>query len=271
MGRVWTDAELKARVEGIKRVELRRGWGATLRIISCGWCCGDPERDTEQIVRCCESVVEQSYGDWEHSIYLDGWQKSVGECPVQHERLKIYASRIRLGTMAGFRTVMKVGRFPPSDPVCLLDMDDRLMDSTVLERVALEYQDASCWVTHGSYITRSGRPARFTGPYKPGERFRVAGWRASHLKTFRAGLFSHIKNTSLKGLDGRYLRVCSDLAIMFPLLEMAGHDRIRYIPDILYEYNDLNPFNDHKIAPEEQHRMERYLRKQAPYHRLEAY
>ena len=45
--------------------------------------------------------------------------------------------------------------------------------------------------------------------------------------------------------------MASDLAIMFPMLEMAGN-RQEFIGNILYCYNDSNPISDHKIRRKEQ-------------------
>jgi hypothetical protein len=66
-----------------------------------------------------------------------------------------------------------------------------------------------------------------------------------------------------------WLETCSDLAMMFPLLEMAGHDRIKYIQQEIYEYNDENPVNDHKLRGAQQALTETWLRQQPRFQRLE--
>ena len=50
---------------------------------------------------------------------------------------------------------------------------------------------------------------------------------------------------------GQYFQVAWDLAIMFPMLEMAGN-RQEFMQDLLYVYNDQNPISDHKIRRREQ-------------------
>ena len=42
------------------------------------------------------------------------------------------------------------------------------------------------------------------------------------------------------------MKTTSDMAMMYPMIEMAGINRIRYINKILYVYNTQNPLNDHK-------------------------
>ena len=74
--------------------------------------------------------------------------------------------------------------------------------------------------------------------------FRLYPNTPSHLRTFYAGLFHKIKKDDLL-FKGDFFSVTYDLAIMFPMVEMARLHH-RYIPDILVEYNGMNPINDHK-------------------------
>lgn len=44
-------------------------------------------------------------------------------------------------------------------------------------------------------------------------------------------------------MDGEFVKVGEDLAIMFSLLEMAG-DKVEYVPAITYQYSDETGLND---------------------------
>jgi len=59
-----------------------------------------------------------------------------------------------------------------------------------------------------------------------------------------------------------------DQAIMFPMVEMAG-DRFKYIPDILYIYNDGNPINDNKVNLDLLLACENHIRSKPAYPTLE--
>ena len=34
---------------------------------------------------------------------------------------------------------------------------------------------------------------------------------------------------------------------MYPMIEMAGYEHYRFMPEINYIYNEENPMNDHKV------------------------
>ena len=158
---------------------------------------------------------------------------------------------------------------PDTDVVAILDGDDELNGNHALEPVVAAYRNDGTWVTHGSYEKLSGDKRTFNGPYRPKALVRKSPWRASHLKTFRYGLFKHLSESVFKGPDGEWLKVCSDTALMFALIELAGLDRTRWIKQVIYRYNDQNPENDHKVRPIEQQVVAEWLRKQTPYTRLE--
>ena len=54
------------------------------------------------------------------------------------------------------------------------------------------------------------------------------GFPISHQQTFYCKLFRQIKEKSLKDKEGNFFPVAYDLAIYFPMIEMAG-SRIKFI------------------------------------------
>lgn len=83
------------------------------------------------------------------------------------------------------------------------------------------------------------------------------------LRTFYTGLFQKIDINDFKIL-GKFFPMTCDLAIMFPILEMAGKNQ-SYIDDVLYIYNDDTPINDYKVNRDFQISLEKYIRGKAPY------
>ncbi len=162
------------------------------------------------------------------------------------------------------------------DIIVLIDGDDRLFDEWALVEIFKAHRSGA-WVTYGSYVTKSELEAKngrvkycklHRDGYRGNENYRKLPWRASHLKTFRYGLYRRLKQDWFKGPDGEPLRVCSDLALMFPILEMAGKEHVRHIHLPLYIYNDMSEFNDHKVRGEEQKNVEMWLRMQEPYKKV---
>lgn len=119
---------------------------------------------------------------------------------------------------------------PDDHIIVMLDGDDRLAHTGVLARIAREYEDPDVWMTYGSFVFADGRPGTASQVVGPP---RAAPFTATHLKTFRAALFHHaaIEHSTLAW----------DLAVMFPLLELAG-DHARFIPEVLYVYNLASSF-----------------------------
>jgi hypothetical protein len=141
----------------------------------------------------------------------------------------------------------------PDTIVIHLDGDDELTPGAVA-RVEQEYEDQNVWLTYGSFRRSDGvRDRAWHEPFgmRYGSRPRQERWRASHLRTFRAGLFHAIPRSYLiDPQTGSYFRTCVDRAIMLPMIEMAG-ERYSVIQDVLCIYN-----HDHDRSMNEAERAE---------------
>lgn len=137
-----------------------------------------------------------------------------------------------------------IAPLPDDTIVVSLDGDDYLLPNA-LERVQREH-DAGALVTYGSFLYSDGRKPTWVhelrGPV------REVPWVTTHLKTFRAGLFKRIRHADLKTAGGQWLEHARDMALMFPLVEMAG-DRARFIPEPLMIYNYANSCEHRLGAP----------------------
>ncbi len=156
------------------------------------------------------------------------------------------------------------------DVIVLVDGDDWLAHPWALRRLARVYDREPVTVTWGQYVTWPGAFLGCSRPLPAGViddgRVREAEWSFSHLRTFKHHLWAQIRDADLRGPDGDYFRTAWDLAIMFPLIEMAGHSA-RYVHDILYVYNGDNPLNDHKVHGRAQLQTDKLIRAREPYPR----
>ena len=161
----------------------------------------------------------------------------------------------------------------PEDVIVMVDGDDRLGHSRVLETVADTYRNTDCWMTYGSYSDSHGDRDPICREYEQfvidTNCFRHVKWRASHLKTFKYHLWRSvhwlefritdaeihrartrallrgrmrtwfhwrgIRSADLNDVSGRYMRRCDDKAFSYPMLEMSGNKAV-LIEDVLYVY-----------------------------------
>ena len=156
----------------------------------------------------------------------------------------------------------------PEDVVVLVDGDDWLATPDALSVVRRAHDDGA-WVTWGSFEYADGRPG-FARDLNWEWSVRAQPWVTTHLKTFRAGLFQRIAAHDLMA-DGKWMDRADDPAFMFPVLEMAGRDRCRFIPDVLYIYNEVAAWH-RQASPDElrhQQNMHNLSRSRTPYERVE--
>lgn len=189
---------------------LRTGWHVIrlITVISTGF--NAPTKG-----RCIKSVASQKGVDFEH-IYIEAAEQNPPKSAMQN----LYETAHSLS---------------PENIICCVDGDDWLSYSRALARVNDEYKDPDVWLTYGSFICADGRPG-FAAAYEPHESPRKTYWRATHLKTYRAGLFQKIPKSQI--FDGvNWQTHVLDGSVMFPMMEMATHKHYRFIPDILYVYN----------------------------------
>ena len=217
-----------------------------------------------------ESALNQDHKDFQILYCNDAASDSSLSLlsQITDPRLKVITATRRKGNVNGIYNAVHQHTQP--DDICIiLDGDDTLAHPQVLSRVQAEYNNPNVWLTYGSYRTSSGDigcsqpiPARVIHSNS----HRRAPWRSSHLRTFRSWLFKNIKAEDLQ-IGNRWINTAGDLAIMFPMLEMAG-DHSSYIPDILYIYNDNTGHNDHILRRQQQIQMEMRLRSAQRYQPL---
>jgi hypothetical protein len=68
----------------------------------------------------------------------------------------------------------------------------------------------------------------------------------SHLRTWKAFLWKAIPKDYFMDIDGTYFKSAPDVAYTIPLLELSGKEHYRYNPEIVYVYNEVSPYNEHK-------------------------
>lgn len=190
--------------------------------------------------------------------------------------MRVIHNTERVGALANIYNTIHA-YIPDHKVVVSVDGDDRLAHNDVLLRLEQEYSNPNVWMTYGTarvYPDGHTKSKKINRDVFEQGILRKMPFRSQHLRTFKAGLFKKIKKEDLL-FEGAFFSMAWDLAIMFPMLEMAGpltpggEIRSRYIKDILYYYNRGNPLNDFKTNKKLQRKLDRYIRKLPPYQALE--
>ena len=212
--------------------------------------------NAEYVQKNLASVYTQNYDNY-RVIYVDDnssdatFQKAEQEIArwEGQARTELIHNTKNVGALANMYNA--VHSCSDNEIIVILDGDDFFAHERVLTILNENYADPKVWMTYGNYLDYPSYrqeavlsrpiPALITEK----NAFRNHAWASSHLRTFYAGLFKAIKIEDLF-FRGRFFPMGCDVAIMLPMLEMAGH-KARYINDVLYLYNRINTISDHKV------------------------
>lgn len=223
-----------------------------------------------------DSIFNQNYKNW-HLIYLDdNSPDGTGELVKAYVKKRGFEDKVtvignthRRKALANIYTAVQMCK--PTDIIAILDGDDRFAFENVLKAVNYMYAVHDVWLTYGQYQEYPTGNIGFCIDY-PDEILNRRAYREfasgpSHLRTFYAGLFHKIELADLI-YDGDFFPMTYDLAIMFPMLEMASnHFLFCSIP--LVDYNVTNPINDHKVSKDLQRRCAKIIRSRERYELIE--
>jgi glycosyltransferase involved in cell wall biosynthesis len=179
-------------------------------------------------------------------------------------RINVYINKNHKGLAANMWRGMKLANPEPEDVIAWLDADDELFEGA-LKIVAKKYEKKpDLLVTHGSYWRMDlKRRTKMSRPYK--KSFRKESWRGSHLKTFKYKLMEHFPKEYLKDKKGKWYQAASDVALMIPIFELAGLDRVKFIRKYTYKWRMTN----NKTRAKLQLRNKREIMAKKPLERVE--
>ncbi len=223
-----------------------------------------------------ETLWSQDYHNF-RVIYIDDCSaddtaKLVEEYMADHPHhftMQLIKNEHRRGAMANLYHAIHA--CADNEIIVTYDGDDFFAHAQVLCALNRAYQQQEAiLMTYGQYVTSRfacmGICKDFPASVVRNASYRGYPWVSSHLRSFYAGLFKKIKREDLM-IDGDFFAVTWDQALMFPMLEMAA-GRYKFIPDVLYIYNDENPINDYKVRLPLMQRCEFIIRHRPAYEPL---
>ena len=229
---------------------------------------------------CINSVLSQKYDNYQ-AIFIDdastddSWEK----LPHGHEKAICIKNDVNLTALENIHNAI-FNHCEPQDLVCLLDGDDTFSNKNVLSYLNDFYnnpENNDPWIVYGSCSWTDGRTC-FSTPYleKEFDNIRSSPFRISHLRTFRAGLYQSISMQDteflcMKDSDKNFYRCTYDVAIMFPMLEMSGFDRVKHNSKVLYIYNRNNPISDDKVRQQLQWSIHDEISRKPKFNKIESF
>ena len=224
-----------------------------------------------------DSVCMQDYSNF-RIIYIDDASTDntsslvsqyIESCPLK-KKFTLLKNQQRTYKMANL--FYAIHSCTDDEIVVELDGDDWLADATVLKKLNLIYQNPQIWLTYGNYQEFpsggiGGYVAEIPKDIIENNLFRSFQWVTGHLRTYYSWLFKLIKQEHLL-YKNQFVQVVADVAIMLPMLEMAG-ERFKYNNQVFYIYNTDTPINDHKVSRALISEVETHVRNLPKYTRLE--
>lgn len=219
----------------------------------------------EWIGKCIQSAIDQDYSNREIVVIDDCTTDGTWDIICGYDVTKVRnKTRFEHSLTSMIYSIRDFG-WGKEDVIVSLDGDDWFSDNGVLSYLNEVYTD-NVWLTYGQYVPLSGSYNNYCKQIKDTRTYRKSGaWVTTHLKTFKKKLWDRIKFEDFLDDNGNYLVTGGDRAMMYPMLEMAGLSRTRFISRVLYVYNDLNPTNYMKTDPQLTIDVARYLMDKKPY------
>lgn len=203
--------------------------------------------------RCVSSVVSQNYENFK-MIFIDDASTDGSWNKLPHNDKRAICIRNEKNVTALQNLHNAIMEYCEDDDIIItLDGDDSLIGKNCLNQINNFFNETGCWVSYGQCIWSTGQRG-FASWYSPEEfsNLRFSPFKVSHIRTFRAGVYHRIQDqdpsfSCMKDNDGNFYRSCYDVAIMFPIMELSGYDKVKYNDKVLYMYNFENPISDHRV------------------------
>jgi len=231
----------------------------------------------EFLETCVNTLMSQKYENFK-VLFVDDCSTdgSFDKLPHDNEKAIVIKNEIRKTALENIHNAI-INHCEPDDIVILIDGDDWLPNKNVLSYVNNFYNQNDCWIMYGQSQWTDGRRG-FASAYSAEEfkNIRKSPFRVSHLRTFRAGLYQKIKEqdsefSCMKDSNGEFYKMTYDVGIIFPMLEMAGAEKVAFNDTILYIYNRNNPISDDKVNQQLQWDIHTEISNKSPFNKIENY
>ena len=226
---------------------------------------------TEYIEKCLNSIRTQTFSNFKcyitDDLSTDNTRQVIKKVINGDERFILIENETKKYQPGNYDYVIRDLNLD-DDEICVeVDGDDWLPNSGVFQKINDVYSNDDVWLTSGSFKYQDGRPG-FANPPTIFENYRKQTFTLSHLRTWKSWLWKKIQVEDLKDENNCYWKVAGDLSFMYPMIEMSGKEKFKFINDILYVYNESNPINDHKVDIRLTIELANKIRNKKPYNKI---
>lgn len=207
-------------------------------IIVNGWNCKN------YVHSCLRSIANQLPGPYTYQVTIidDGSNDGTYQ-EISNSVLLPKADFIRIPENMGPAYARHIGISAIKDPetiVVLVDLDDAL-EPQALKVVADRYlNNKKCLLTIGNWHDQYGKinPQGFYSEEEINEQNvrKIEIFNATALRTFRRKLYDAVLEEDLHDMNGKWLETCTDVALMFPLLDQCWAHEVEFIAEPIYKY-----------------------------------
>jgi len=174
----------------------------------------------------------------------------------ESDKVKVHLQKEHIGLAHNMVKVIELAGPEDEDVVVVCDADDYLFPNALTELNGA-YRDGDVLATYGSFMLECYmKKSRICKPYPKGADVRKYKWRATHLKSFKYKVFKEIPKEYFQH-KGLWIPAASDVALMIPLMEIAGLEHCKHLRKVLYFYNNSNKYS---VNRGKQRKYERIVR-----------
>jgi len=203
------------------------------------------------IIPCVKSLLGQSNQNWIAIFCDDASTDGTSNIIPKDDRFFIRKNTTRITALPNIHNGIVESNLLDEDIICILDGDDFLIRHDAVDIINNLYQDNTL-LTYGQYVWPNGQMGHCK-PYTREEfsNLRKGGYWASHIRTFKYRLYKEllVQDPELfcyRNNKGEFYTITYDVAIMTPLMEISGFDRIKFNPIPVYYYR-IHQQNDHNV------------------------
>jgi|GEM_PF-151001 hypothetical protein len=197
--------------------------------------------DCPQFVRdCYESLIGQEYQKFKLYFLNDNSNDTDHSIIPLADNVVVCKSKYRKYALANLIYFLRSKSFDDDEIIILVEGDDFLLTNDVFSRINHIYHEKKCFLTYGQYCYTDGRLGHCSA-YSTDDfnNFKKLDWRVSHLVTFKYKIFKEFLNqdpnvNSCRDRHGAFYEASYEVALMKPLMEIAGYERIYFNKDPVY-------------------------------------